>query len=185
MPSRNGTLAPALAALFYAACYATCIWALCTFVAQETPWWLTALTFLPPILSLMLHSRSQKRRFQERGEFACRVREVPGGGAGLSGRWRSAVVIPSYQRLSITGHAADRPPVSHITWDEPIDEGLVQLRNVIELSRREPTLAETLRLGPSARIARCRADGAVVEIAAPEQYLHHALRVLKEFPQAR
>lgn len=65
------------------------------------------------------------------------------------------------------------------------DEGLVQLRNVIELSRREPTLAETLRLGPRARIVRCRADGAVVEIAAPEQYLHPVLQVLKEAPQAR
>ena len=87
--------------------------------------------------------------------------------------------------MSITGHAADRPPASHLSWDEPIDEGLVQLRNVIELSRREPTLAETLRLGPRARIVRCRADGAVVEIAAPEQYLHPVLQVLKEFPRAR
>ena len=184
MPSRNGTLALTLAAFLYVAL----IWAVAAFVLEEIPWWLAALMLLPTWVSWAFvgpgDSRLSRHRRPDR-EFACRVREVPGGGAGLSGRWRSAVVVPSYQRLSITGHAADRPPVAHLTWDEPIDEGLVQLRNVVEVGRRDPTLAEALRFGPRTRIVRCRADGAVVEIAAPEQYLHHALRVLKEFPQAR
>ena len=138
------------------------------------------------VLVFMLQDRREKRkaeqRFRERGEFACRIREVPGGGAGLSGRWRSAVVVPAHRRLSITGRAADRPPVSHPTWDEPIEEGLVQLSNVVEVSRREPTPAESLRLGAGVRIVRCQADNAVVEIAAQERYLYPVLHILKAAP---
>lgn len=181
MPSRNGTLALVFAALLYAAW----IWALSAFVLRGMPWWLAALVFLLTWLSWVDMgpggSFLSRRRRRER-EIACYVREVPGGGAGLSGRWRSAVVVPSYQRLSITGHAADRPPVSHLTWDEPIDEGLVQLRNVVEVGRRDPTLPEALRFGPRTRIMRCQADDAVLEIAAPEYYLGVALRLLKDSP---
>ena len=180
MPSRNGTLALVLSGSLFA----VFIWVLSAYVFRQTPWWLIVLVFLPPLASWMLDSSRRTNRFQERCEFSCHVREIPGGGAGLSGRWRSAVLVPYRHRLSITGYAAERPSAAHITWDEPVEEGLVQLHDVVEAARRDPSLFEALRFGPAGVIARYQCEGALVEVAAPPRYLDAARSVLHADPAA-
>lgn len=178
MPGPSAVRAYAVYALFFAVVFAA-------FVYPRLPFLSHAYWHMPVIFGVLaLQSRSGTRkteaRFRERRQFPCRLREVPGGGAGLSRHWRSAVVVPGYRRLTITGHAAEKPPATQPTWDEPIPEGLAQLQDVLEILRREPSLMEALRFWPHVQVARYRADGAVVEIAAPPRYLDGAREVLQE-----
>ena len=176
MPGRNAVLTFTLRALVLAAAFGAFVEPRLPFVTER--YWYFPLTVLILMLQLRSGTRQEKARFRERSQFPCLLREVPGGGAGLSGRWKRATVIPYHGRLSITGHAADRPPTSHLTWDEPLREGLVQLEGVVEVSRRDPSLPEVLRFGGAYPVARYSANGAVVEIAAPSRYLDGALSVL-------
>ena len=182
MPGRTEYTRFLLFATLFAATFAAFVYPGLPFLAF--PHWETPFMVIVLLLQSRRDRRRAERRFRERGEFACHVREVPGGGAGLSGRWRGAVVVPSHRRLAITGRAADRPPTAHVTWDEPVDEGLVQLRDVVEMAQREPTFTESLRFGPGARVVRCKADGAVVEIAGAQRYLHPMLRTIKGTPSS-
>ncbi|MCQ2001139.1 hypothetical protein [Arthrobacter zhaoxinii] len=176
MPSRNAFLTFAVHGLVFAVLFGAFVEPGLPFLTER--YWFIPLQFLVLVLAIRAGTRRSKARFRERCEFACLLREVPGGGAGLSGRWKSAAVIPYQHRLSITGHAADRPPASHLTWDEPIEEGLVQLENPVEVSRRDPSLPEVFRFGFAYPVARYSADGAVVEIAAPSRYLDAARAVV-------
>ncbi|MCC3279564.1 hypothetical protein LJ754_10425 [Arthrobacter sp. zg-Y40] len=74
--------------------------------------------------------------------------------------------------MSITGQAA-------AAGQDTGEGGLLQLSNATAVSRRPPTLIESLRFGPYVLVGDYAADGLEVEVAASGAHLDHTDAVLR------